>query len=152
MPKKGYKMTNEHRLKIKEKRKFQIFTLETRKKMSLNRLGKSLSLQTRKKMSLAQTGIKRPYAKPPHFFGEKSSHWKGNNVGYYGLHHWIRKTFGSAKKCENKKCKYPRKNAAGNTIKEPKRYEWALKKGKKYTRNKKDYFQLCPSCHRKYDA
>ena len=43
-------------------------------------------------------------------------------------------------KCENPKCKY----------KNPKRYEWASI-SRESLRDKNDYIQLCPSCHRRYD-
>jgi hypothetical protein len=33
----------------------------------------------------------------------------------------------------------------------PRKYEWALEKGHSYSDDPKDYLQLCPSCHRKYD-
>ena len=57
------------------------------------------------------------------------------------LHKKLHRDFGNATKCENINC----------TCKYPKRYEWALKKGHQYSSDAKDYIQLCPSCHRKYD-
>lgn len=60
---------------------------------------------------------------------------------YIQIHTWIVRTFGKATKCENKKCSY----------KNPKRYEWALKKGCEYCRKRENFIMLCPSCHRKYD-
>ena len=82
---------------------------------------------------------------------QEKGNWKGENAGYVAKHTWIVKHYGNAKKCENKKCVYPRVNSKNVYIEAPKRFEWALIKGKKYTRNVKDYIQLCPSCHRKYD-
>ena len=61
-------------------------------------------------------------------------------VSYSGMHKWIKEHFGKAKRCENKKC--PGKSKV---------FEWALKKGKRYSRHKKDYKQLCSSCHKRYD-
>lgn len=58
---------------------------------------------------------------------------------YDSAHRWIRYHYGRANKCE----------FCG--IKTTKRYHWALKKGCKYSRDINDYFQLCSSCHRKYD-
>lgn len=59
---------------------------------------------------------------------------------YDKIHHWIRYRFGSAKKCENKKC-------TGVS----KRYHWALRKGKLYAKKKVNFIQLCSSCHIKMD-
>ena len=61
--------------KLKEKRKLQITTDETRKKMSLARLGKRTN--------------------------EDSWNWKGDNVGYNALHARVRKNLGKAIKCEH---------------------------------------------------
>lgn len=62
-------------------------------------------------------------------------------IGYCNIHTFLIKNHGNATKCENPRCQF----------KNPKRFEWALKKGKIYSKNIKDYIQLCPSCHRKYD-
>lgn len=56
------------------------------------------------------------------------------------FHSLLRYNHGSATKCENKKCKNK------SFI-----YEWALKRGHKYSATPSDYLQLCRSCHRKYD-
>lgn len=63
------------------------------------------------------------------------------NVEYFRIHNWLSYHHGKASKCESQDCK-------SST---PKRFEWALIKGKKHCRNVKNYIQLCPSCHRKYD-
>lgn len=60
---------------------------------------------------------------------------------YFNIHTWLRINHGKASKCENENC----------THKTPKRYEWALIKGKEHKKNRNNYIQLCPSCHRKYD-
>lgn len=69
---------------------------------------------------------------------ENNHNWKGDNVGYSGVHNWLSKQFGKATLCE-----FDKSHKA-------KRFEWAHIR-KEYTRNRKDYIQLCPSCHRKYD-
>ena len=61
---------------------------------------------------------------------------------YQTIHCWIRYHYGSANKCENKKCK-------SENIKW---FEWALKKGKEYEKNIKNFKQLCGSCHKIYDC
>lgn len=60
---------------------------------------------------------------------------------YARCHAAIRRKHGSASKCENPDC----------THQNPKRFEWALRKGHQYSPNIQDYIQLCVSCHRKYD-
>ena len=60
---------------------------------------------------------------------------------YYRVHSWITYHYGKANKCENKECK----------AKSIKRYEWALKKGFKYTKDINSFIQLCSSCHTLYD-
>ena len=61
--------------------------------------------------------------------------WKGDEVGYRGLHYWIRRQKGKPDICEM--CS---KKAA----------DWANTNGK-YNRNLNDYIPLCKSCHKKYD-
>lgn len=60
---------------------------------------------------------------------------------YFRIHSWISYHHGKANKCENENCE----------SENPKRYEWALLKGKDYVKNRNNYIMLCPSCHRKYD-
>lgn len=72
--------------------------------------------------------------------GEKSSQWKGDYAKYQALHAWIRKHHLPADHCCNPKC-----------LGKSKEYQWALKKGKKYSRDIKDYQQMCRSCHRLMD-
>lgn len=59
---------------------------------------------------------------------------------YRTIHNWLIRHYGKARICENPECK-GRSNI----------YEWALKKGFEYQKNKENYFQLCASCHGKYD-
>lgn len=61
-------------------------------------------------------------------------------VTYNSLHWWIRRVLGSAIKCENPSCEGKSKF-----------FEWALKKGKQYEKKRKNFWQLCRSCHFKYD-
>jgi hypothetical protein len=73
--------------------------------------------------------------------GENGGHWKGDSVGYWGIHKWLIKNYGKATKCSSAKC---RKNSI--------HYEWALIKGKKYERKKENFIELCKSCHSIYDG
>ena len=70
--------------------------------------------------------------------GEKARAWKGMAAGYEAKHMWIVKHYGNASRCENQ-CSNPAK-----------RYEWANISGT-YQRERGDYRELCPSCHRKLD-
>lgn len=63
-----------------------------------------------------------------------------NGINYSTLHWWVRRTFGSANKCEHPNCS-----------KESLIYEWALLKGKKYEKKRENYWQLCRKCHFQYD-
>lgn len=106
-------------------------------------------LQTRKKLSEATT---RQMSNPNYQLKlSKNGMWKGNKASYYSIHMWLRLNFGSAKKCDNKSCKYPKKNTRGKIMQKPKRYEWALIKGKKHEHKRENYYELCSHCHKLYD-
>ncbi len=60
---------------------------------------------------------------------------------YRKIHYWIRRTYGNASRCEfTDTCK-------GMSIK----YDWALKRGCKHEKKRKNYIELCKSCHAIYD-
>lgn len=58
---------------------------------------------------------------------------------YANLHKWLNDNYKKRDTCDH--CDFPAN-----------RIEWALKKGKRYSRNKDDYLNLCVPCHRKYDC
>lgn len=68
--------------------------------------------------------------------GENHPGWKGNNVGYFVLHKWVRKNKGKAKRCI----------FCGSTS----NVQWA-NKSHTYSRNLDDWLELCKKCHVKYD-
>jgi len=72
------------------------------------------------------------------FCSLKCACWKGDDVKYIALHQRIYKLFGKASKCEACQTKLA------------KRYTWANISGE-YIFDKKDWLQLCSSCHIKYD-
>ena len=72
--------------------------------------------------------------------GNKHSEWKGDKVGYSGLHHWIIRWKGQPNTCE--KC--------GKTGLTGKKIHWA-NIDHKYRRVLDDYIRLCISCHQLYD-
>ena len=92
-------------------------------------IGHEVSKTARKKMSDAKSGKR----------GEKTNHWKGDNIKYCAIHRWLNTTFGKADRCENNKTHKGK-------------YQWALIKGKKYERRRKNFKKLCAKCHAKYDG
>jgi len=64
-----------------------------------------------------------------------------NEISYTSLHQFIRRNFGKAKRCERSGC-----------LKKSKQFDWALKRGREYSRDIKDYLQMCRACHLKYDG
>jgi hypothetical protein len=58
--------------------------------------------------------------------------------GYHGIHKWVSRKYGKASKCE----------FCG--VEGLKTYNWA-NLDHKHSRDIKDWRQLCPSCHIKYD-
>ena len=61
---------------------------------------------------------------------------KFTSNSYTACHKWLSRNFtkSNCEKCNGKKF-----------------VEWALKKGKKHSHNRKDYLCLCSSCHKRYD-
>lgn len=78
--------------------------------------------------------------KCPQFQGINHPMWKGEKVGYTGLHSWVRKELGSPNKCE-----YCGKDGLVG-----KKIHWA-NKNHTYKRNLEDWLRLCSSCHKEYD-
>lgn len=68
--------------------------------------------------------------------GEKNPSWKGDNVGYWGVHDWIKKELGPAK---NQIC------ACGEPAK-----NWA-NLYHTYNRDLNDFKAMCVRCHRNWD-
>ncbi len=83
--------------------------------------------------------------------GENHPNWKGGSAGYVSTHKWLSKKYGKPTYCENPGCVYPRQGAK-KWLEKPYKFEWALLKGKKYSRDRQDYMWFCTACHRKYDG
>ncbi len=90
--------------------------------------------------------------KCPSTTGPNHGAWVGDSAVYGTKHQYLGRHFGKAKKCENINCFYPRKNASRGWVRSAKKYEWALVRGRSYSRDRKDYLRLCASCHRRYDS
>lgn len=70
--------------------------------------------------------------------GEENNKWLGDEVGYSGVHLWIRRAYGRPQFCEH--CRTSARRM----------YHWANRTGK-YLRDREDWLRLCVPCHRKYD-
>ena len=70
--------------------------------------------------------------------GVSNPKWKGDQVGYFGLHGWVRRKLGRASKCSKSK------RHTGP-------YHWA-NKSHLYKRELDDWLELCSKCHGKHDS
>lgn len=76
--------------------------------------------------------------------GENHWNWKGESVGYRAVHRWLVRVYGRSDICEH--CG----NRPGLTKNNKPKIQWANISGK-YLRDRKDWKQLCISCHWKFD-
>lgn len=77
---------------------------------------------------------------PHKMFGEDNHKWKGDDVGYNGIHQWVKRILGKPTKCEI--C-----NTDGLSGKQ---IHWSSK-SHKYLRDISDWQRLCVKCHADYD-
>ncbi len=104
------------------------------------KIGHLVSLVTREKISNSLKGHV-PWNKGIEGFkGELNPNWKGNKVGYSGLHKWVVQQLGVPEICE----------LCGKIGLKNHKIHWA-NKSHKYLRKLDDWIRLCVSCHRKYD-
>lgn len=73
-----------------------------------------------------------------HLKGEERYNWKGDKVGYRGLHQWVNRRLGKPMCCD----------MCGDLKKS--RYHWA-NKSHEYKRDITDWIRLCAKCHKEYD-
>lgn len=69
---------------------------------------------------------------------EANPSWKGDDVGYSGLHEWVKQKLGKPSRCDH--CKSTTEKC----------YDWA-NKSHHYKRELSDWLRLCRKCHKKYD-
>ena len=143
----GWHHTKETALKISKARKGMIFSKEHLKNLSDAHKGIKLSEQAKIKLSKFNKGKIVSQETRQKLSGrkeEKSYSWKGDNVGYWGVHSWVRKRIGRPEKC--KLC-----NKEGRKLVNGK---WSIQLANKdhlYKRNLTDWIPLCISCHRIFD-
>jgi len=143
----------ETRKKLSELSKGRVFSKETRKKLSNALMGRIVSEEWRRKIGLSKKGKKYPNRKKPPekslehrrklseaLSGEKCYKWMGDDVGYSGLHAWVKKNLGKPDTCEH----------CGKTGLRGHKIHWANKSGE-YKREITDWIRLCVKCHSKYD-
>lgn len=113
--------------------------------------GKKLDEKTKQKLSEQRKGIPKPSEtvdkmrqNNARYWQDKreneSAHWKGDEVGYSGLHQWVKRQLGTPNTCEH--CK--KSGLSSKAI------HWA-NKSQQYKRDLSDWIRLCASCHKKYD-
>jgi hypothetical protein len=103
---------------------------ETKQKMSIAKKGRHISPNTEFKKGVSSNNPKRLESLPR---GE--NHYKWNeNVGYYGIHVWVKKVLGTPDKCD-----------ICEEIKS-KRFMWHNLSGK-YLRDVSDWQRVCAICH-----
>jgi hypothetical protein len=97
----------------------------------------SLSTRQKKSHSAKKSGVGKWMIK---YTGMSANNWKGDEVGYQGIHRWLSKTYGRADRCEKDDC--TNKSTS---------YSWAKLRGKEYKRRRENFMRMCASCHIKYD-
>jgi len=108
---------------------------ETKEKLRQANIGKKLSPETKQKISKSLMG-RNTWMKGVE--GEMATRWRGDDVGYSGVHIWINKELGKPQECEY----------CGTT--EKRMYHWA-NISHEYKRDVSDWARLCVPCHSKYD-
>lgn len=124
---------------------------ETREKMSISHrgsqgywTGKKRSPETIAKVSAARKG-KPPWNKGktyPQIANERHFKWKGENVGYVGLHIWVRKNLPKPELCPE--CNEVRRLEVSNVSP---RYN-----SETYNRDLNNWRWLCHKCHMSMDG
>lgn len=104
-------------------------TLEHNKKISHALKGKKKTVKHRRNMSIAS---KQRCSVP-----ENNPNYRGDRVGYTGIHLWLRK--------------HHEKHGVCQFCEEQKRTVWALISAKDYERKRENFIELCYKCHRNYD-
>ena len=87
----------------------------------------------------AESRIKMSKHRKGKMVGADHFAWKGESVGYFSLHSWVRRHFVVPKSCEECGTNYSPQ------------FNWAMKHGTR-SRNRTDWIYLCRKCHIRYDG
>lgn len=145
----GRKLSTEHRLNIGLASEKRSHSPESKLKISQALKGHEVSEKTRDKIKLARskqviteehkTKISKALKNNPLHQGDKHWNWKGDEIGYGGLHRWVEKHLGKPALCDN----------CFTTTAE--HYDWANLSGE-YKRDLADWARLCRLCHNNIDG
>ena len=130
----GRKITPEAKEKMRNAKLGKKHTFEHNKKIGISCLGKIRTIHFRKNLSQLKTGEHNPM-------------WKGGVSFYRSIHRSLTRWSGKAKQCDNREMSIFSFNCSQKSY----IFDWAKKENSEYTTNVQDYFQLCRSCHKKYD-
>lgn len=118
-----------------------------RTEYSKNAKGKHWKIKDTSRRNIDKIGKKRPPFSQnwkdkisKSNLADKSCHWKGINVGYKGIHEWVKKWKGRPDTCEH----------CGKTQLKGRQIHWA-NVDHQYRRVLEDFIRLCKDCHKKYD-
>jgi len=146
---KGKPLSEEHKRKIALSNRGQLRSEETKRNISLSLAGRKLSVETKQKLSaITQAQFSDPESRNRHseglklwrarpevaemLSGDTSPAWKGDEVGYQGLHAWGRKNIPKPDLCQTCELCPPT--------------DLANKSGK-YLRDVADWLWVCHSCN-----
>ncbi len=113
---------------------------KTKRKISQSKIGsispnKGKAMSEQQKLKIRQSKLGKG--------GPGTGNWKGDDVKYRGLHHWVENILGKANHCEE--C------GLNKIPKGKKRYfQWA-NISHQYRRDIADWKQMCVRCHKKFD-
>jgi hypothetical protein len=110
-----------------------LFTEEVNRKRALSNIGRTSPMKGKKQTEKWKEHIKK------FITGKNSKRWKGDQVGYRGLHSWVHLWKGKPNKCEM--CGIEK---IGRDM------HWA-NVSRTYLRDLTDWISLCASCHGSYD-
>lgn len=134
MPTGIYIRTEEHLAQIRSivgSNKGKRFSKEWRKNLSKAHKGYVMSEEMKEKLRISHLarGSRPPTAG---LKGKDSPSWKGDDIGYFALHTWVKRNLGKPSQCIN------------GCI--AKRYVWANISGE-YKRDLSDWHESCDSCN-----
>lgn len=124
---------------------------EHKDKIRLAHLGKKLTKEHKLKISKGNKGLKRTedfkIKTSINKTGSLNPNWNGGSAHYRSVHMTLKKRYGKPLFCENRENRlFPFFCSEKCNI-----FDWAKKSDSKYTALREDYYQLCRSCHKKYD-